>query len=53
MVSQALVEVRQVDNKELTDTVNKLKKRIIEIEAGNNDLSETDTRQGWWRGHPL
>ena len=35
-----------MNNAELTDTVNKLKKRIIEIEAGNNDLSETDTRQG-------
>ena len=33
-------------NAKLTDTVNKLKKRIIEIEAGNDDLSETDTRQG-------
>ena len=32
-------------NAKLTDTV-KLKKRIIEIEAGNDDLSETDTRQG-------
>ena len=35
-----------MNNAELTDMVNKLKKRIIEIEAGNNDLSETDTRQG-------
>ncbi len=39
-------EVRKVDNAELTDMVNKLKKRIIKIEAGNNALSETDTRQG-------
>ena len=39
-------EVRKVDNAELTDTVNKLKEQIIKIEAGNNDLSETDTRQG-------
>ena len=31
---------------ELADTVNKLKERIIEIEAGKNELSETDTRQG-------
>ena len=35
-----------MDNAELTATVNKLKERIIKIEAGSNDLSETDTRQG-------
>ena len=35
-----------MDNAELTGTVNKLKERIIEIEAGKNELSETDTRQG-------
>ena len=41
-----LGEVRDMDNTELVDTVKKLKRRIIEIEAGKNDLSETDTRQG-------
>ena len=35
-----------MDSAELTDTVNKLKERIITIEVGKNDLSETDTRQG-------
>ncbi len=35
-----------MDNAELTNTVNKLKKRIIKLEARNSDLSETDTRQG-------
>ena len=35
-----------MDNSELAASVNKLKERIIKIEAGNNDLSETDTRQG-------
>lgn len=35
-----------MDYAQLAEVVNKLKERIIEIEAGNNDLSETDTRQG-------
>jgi hypothetical protein len=35
-----------VDHAKLAEIVNKLKERIIEIEAGSNDPSETDTRQG-------
>ena len=43
-------EVRKVDYAELVDTVNKLKERIIKIEAGNNDLSQTDTSPCWQKG---
>ena len=35
-----------MDNELLKDTVLKLKDRIIKTEAGNIQLSETDTRQG-------
>ena len=35
-----------MDNAALKDTVLKLKERIIRTEAGNMQLSETDTRQG-------
>ena len=35
-----------MDNELLKDTILKLKDRIIKTEAGNIQLSETDTRQG-------
>jgi len=35
-----------MDKAALTETVNKFKKRIITIEAGDNNLSDPDTRQG-------
>ena len=46
-----------MDNAALKDTVLKLKERIIRTEAGNMQLSETDTRQGLinplFRANPL
>ncbi len=35
-----------MDHTELRETITKLKSRIIKIESGESELSETDTRQG-------